>query len=156
MRTRATALAGGVVAGAAVGVPRTAFALGNKEEAMVALGFFACVTAVTVAVIVGYLLRGAQRHQTLRAMVEKGMQIPPQLLSERARVPSARADQRRGIFLMCAGLGLGLFLLVADGIQGALLGLIPISVGVGYLVVASMQQKEDAAKLGEADGPGLP
>ena len=84
-----------------------------------------------------------QRHQTVRAMVEKGVEIPPELLGEGKRPPSPRRDLRRGILLVCTGIGIGLFLLFEDGLDEAALGLVPILIGIGYLIVAKLDSKMD-------------
>ena len=93
--------------------------------------------------LIGHIRYTLQRHQTLRAMVEKGMEIPPQLLGQGKRPPSPRRDLRRGILLICAGIGIGLFLIFADGEEGAGLGLIPILIGVGYLIVATLESRRE-------------
>jgi uncharacterized protein DUF6249 len=77
------------------------------------------------------------RQGTLRAMVEKGMEIPPSLIGDRARRSSD--DLRRGLVLVGAGLGLSLvFALVhLNGQSGSGLwsvGLVPMLMGGGYLV----------------------
>lgn len=108
------------------------------SENIIPVAFFVCVAVVAALAMVGHHLYTVQRHQTLRAMVEKGAQIPPELLAPPRRPPDPNRDLRRGILLVCAGLGLGLFLLFEDGLDEAALGLIPIFVGVGYLIVAKL------------------
>jgi hypothetical protein len=113
------------------------------EDIVIPVAFFACVAIVGALALIGYLRHTVQRHQTLRAMVEKGMQIPPELLGQGQRPPSPRRDLRRGILLICFGLGIALFLIVADGEEGAGLGLIPILVGIGYLIVAALETRRE-------------
>ena len=112
-------------------------------EIVVPVAFFVCVAIVGVLVLIGYSRETMQRHQTVRAMVEKGVEIPPQLLGEGKRPPSPRRDLRKGILLVCTGIGIGLFLLFEDGLDEAALGLVPILIGIGYLIVAKLDSKMD-------------
>lgn len=114
-----------------------------QVEIIVPVAFFLCVAIIGALVLVGYSRHTAQRHQTLRAMVEKGMQIPPELLGHTKRPSSPASDRRRGILLICAGIGIAAFLLLSGGEEGAGLGLIPILIGVGYLLVARLDGRRD-------------
>ena len=57
-------------------LPGLAFAADDHVRLGVPLGFFACVAVVVAVVMIGHHRHTVQRHQTLRAMVEKGMEIP--------------------------------------------------------------------------------
>jgi hypothetical protein len=114
-----------------------------QVEIIVPVAFFVCVAIIGALFLVGYSRYTAQRHETLRAMVEKGMQIPPELLGHAKRPPSPARDRRRGILLICAGIGIGLFLILADGEEGASMGLVPILIGVGYLIVAKLEGRKE-------------
>lgn len=100
---------------------------------VVPTGLFAAI-----AVVIGLALyfgnrRDANRQKTLQAMVEHGVQIPPELL-----VPPVRsdADLRRGLIFVGAGLGLMAMLgLIPTGEVGVWsVGLIPVLIGVAYLI----------------------
>ncbi len=87
-------------------------------------------------------MRERERHETLRRMVEKGMEIPSALL-----VPTQQpaSDLRRGLVLLGAGLGTLVMLAMAQdhdlhGIWGV--GLIPTLIGVAYLVTWRIRLKE--------------
>lgn len=72
------------------------------------------------------------KQETLRLMVEKGAEIPPGLLATEER---PRSDLRRGVILICTGIGVSLFLrIVEDGDSAWSLGIVPFMIGVGYLV----------------------
>ena len=117
--------------------PARAFAASDGVEMSAVISFFVAVIAVAALIMVGHQRSNAQRHQTLRAMVEKGVTIPPRLLEGAPRDP--RRDLRWGILLVSAGIGIGLFLLFDEGAEEAALGLIPMLIGAGYLVLAKLE-----------------
>ncbi|MFI4975230.1 MAG: DUF6249 domain-containing protein [Caulobacterales bacterium] len=117
-----------------------------------------------IAVVVGpiwirsyYAARDrAQIHETLRTAYEKGQPVPPELIERlqgsvetRPYSTSEEADLRRGVVLVCVGLGmLGLgvgawyaFMSVSDiaaWIVGGMIagsGAIPGFIGLGYLML---------------------
>jgi hypothetical protein len=83
-------------------------------------------------------------HQTLRAMVEKGVEIPLELITPQR---SKANDLRRGVILVGLGVGLSLFLAllpeVPPGVWAA--GLIPALMGAGYLIVWRLQPEDPDA-----------
>ncbi len=104
--------------------------------------FGALVTMVLLAQVFA-TRRERIRQETLRAMVDKGMEIPPGLIGDRARCSS---DLRRGLVLVGAGLGLSLaFTLVhLNGQAGSGLwsiGFVPMLMGGGYLVAWRVETK---------------
>ena len=81
--------------------------------------------------------RNRMFHETLRAMVEKGVPIPPELLSGGATLANGSNLGRRGIHdlrngLVLIGLGAGVMLL---GVNAGFskLGLIPIFIGLAMI-----------------------
>jgi hypothetical protein len=96
------------------------------------VGFFATTALMIIAVAWAVYRVYRQRSETLRLMVEKGVQIPPELIAPK---PKPGQDLRRGLTLSLFGLGLGIFLLATAKEQGLwTLGLVPMFVGVGYLI----------------------
>jgi hypothetical protein len=78
-----------------------------------------------------------QRHETVRLMVEKGVEVPSALLAPPPKRPS---DLRRGIILSTSGLGLAIFLALLPGTHGAWsAGVTLVLIGVGHLVVWRLQ-----------------
>ncbi len=78
-----------------------------------------------------------QRHETVRLMVEKGVEIPGALLAPPPKRPS---DLRRGLILSTAGLGLTVFLALASNMPGAWgAGMTLFLIGVGHLLVWRLQ-----------------
>ena len=109
--------------------------------------FFLCILAAVIGVLFFRARRDRQLQVTLRAMVEKGAEIPPELIAPPVKKGN---DRRKGILLLTAGLGFSLCMaLIAIGdpeaLNGASVGLIPVLLGIGYLIVARMEgeQKND-------------
>jgi hypothetical protein len=112
---------------------------------IVPIVFFLTLLGAVVAILVYRGRKDKELQITLRAMVEKGADIPAELIAP----PQKRSnDRKKGILLLTGGLGLSLCLaFIAIGnpeaIRGAGVGLIPILLGIGYLIVAKMQGGED-------------
>ncbi|MBN1771426.1 MAG: hypothetical protein JXB32_09205 [Deltaproteobacteria bacterium] len=93
----------------------------------------------------------AKRHETMRAMIEKGLEVPRELLAPpRARGPESPVlrDLRRGLLLVCGGLGLSaccgmIGIWNEQALRAAGLGLVPLFLGFGYLVVWKLGRKAD-------------
>lgn len=105
--------------------------------------FFATILGIVIIVAVGRYRRDRQLHDTLRAMIEKGVEIPAALIvPEKAPKPD---DRRRGIILVAVGIGVGGFLFVVARADNAwALGLVPLLLGVGYLVAWGVERKPTA------------
>ena len=103
---------------------------------IVPLAAFTTLFALVAAVLYAGFRRDRNRHETLRAMIEKGAAIPPELL-----VPPKGSDLRRGIVLLGAGAGLSIFFLALQ-VQPGLwaLGSIPALIGIGYLLVWRLER----------------
>ncbi len=85
--------------------------------------------------IVWYKARRARMmHDTAIALAEKGQPVPPELFMAREEPAS---DLRRGLVLIGLGLGLAIFLAQMD--KPWSFGLIPLFMGVGYLIVWKME-----------------
>ncbi len=103
---------------------------------LLALGFIFS----TVVVIVRMRLRAeGNRLELARRFIERGMEPPGSLFPS-----AARADLRRGVILLFAGLGF----LVTDygGGDHGPVGLIPGFIGLGYLVSYALSQRLSVRK----------
>lgn len=111
--------------------------------AMIAVvGFFLASTLMVLGVLFAVYRIYRQRSETLRVMVEKGVPIPPELIAPK---PRPGADIRRGLVLSGLGLGLGVFLFAVADTHGLwTLGLVPLLMGVGYLVAARLTKNLEA------------
>jgi hypothetical protein len=105
--------------------------------------------AFALGVIIVGVLEKAQkerlRHETIQRALEKGQQLPPELL-EGKPLRRARDDRRGGLIAIAVGIGLFVFFgaMRADGIPDGLkwLGLIPGLVGVALLINWALERGE--------------
>ena len=129
---------------------------GHLSPIVVPLG--ACVVGI-VAIIVGVAGGGYKqklRADQLQAMLARGMSAVEieKLLTTEARTtrdPLQRVagTRRIAIVLISSAVGIMLFFLVLAGIvkeqqvlSGAAIGLIPLSIGVGFLIDYKLQKRE--------------
>jgi hypothetical protein len=99
---------------------------------------FALAAFVVAAALYYANRRNAQQHETLRLMVEKGREIPPELLMS---PPKKRSDLRKGLILLAIGIGLMAFFALHESHEKGLwgLGLIPTLMGAGYLLASRLE-----------------
>lgn len=112
----------------------------QQVEIVVPLAFFFTILLVVISTLVLRYRRHAQTQETLRLMIEKGAEIPPELLTPPV---SQYGDLRRGLVLMGAGLSLSLLIGLTDGFGSGswAVGLIPAFIGAAYLIVWRYAQK---------------
>lgn len=105
--------------------------------------FFLCVFAVVCAVLLARFRRERQLHETLRQMIDRGVDIPPALLVPPQVKPN---DRRRGVILIALGVGISAFLFLVDGKDDGAwgLGLVPAFLGAGYLLASYLAKRDDA------------
>jgi hypothetical protein len=120
--------------------------------ALAVFGFFGCPVLVFGLLFYFAFSRNRMMHRTIRLMVEKGQPVPEALLNPPPHVRK-RSDMRRGVILLMIGIGLTLFFgAVNDWDNGAwTLGLIPLLIGVGYILVWKLEGKPDGQP--KADNP---
>lgn len=127
-----------------INVPGHGVGMGGFVRPLLPIVSIIAVFGMPVAVV-GIILyfvyrRNRLLHETLRAMVEKGVPIPPELMSWRG-ISSAKAtgieprgmkDLRSGLILIA--IGTGMLLIKGMGFVNRL-GLIPFFIGVALIVV---------------------
>ena len=109
-------------------------------------GFFTTITLVSLIPVFLQFRRNRLMHETMRNMVEKGMEIPAALL---APIEKPKSDLRRGIIGVSSGVGISLFFLALNGIGDKniwAIGLIPLAIGIGYIVVWKLENKKGATE----------
>lgn len=88
-----------------------------------------------------------ERQRTLRAVIEKGAELTPELLEQLGEPPpGGRADLRRGIIAIAIGLGFAAFGVILgeeDAVQPMLaVGAFPFLVGLAYLGLWMFREQE--------------
>ena len=90
-----------------------------------------------------------EKQITLRAMVENGAQIPPEMFMDGKRpLNPIDRDRKNGIIYTLGSLGVIAFLLILKTGQPGLwsIGLIPLLTGVGYLINWKMAEAKNENK----------
>lgn len=119
------------------------------------LAFFSCVAAI---VIVPRYFKSKEREEmqaTIRAAIEKGQPLPPELITAMTRNvqmrPSSSSDLRAAIVWLAWGLGIAGFF-VAGSYEWseemyplAYIGAVPGFIGLAYLIMAVLNAKKDKA-----------
>lgn len=109
------------------------------------LGIIGALITPMLAVIIGiwliYLYREhkeKRNHETIRLMIEKGIEIPPNFSFGEA--PETGSPLNRGLKLIGIGIGLIIFFLAMDmgGIAGV--GAIPLFIGLAYLLIWHLEK----------------
>jgi cadmium resistance protein CadD (predicted permease) len=108
------------------------------------IGFFAAilVCSVPLAVIYAFYRVRQLKSQERLAAIEKGVSVPID-----AELPHPARSRRAGILLITGGLGFSLaFFLISrmepDAMTAAALGVIPISIGVGYFIDSTLARRD--------------
>ncbi|MCX8091443.1 MAG: DUF6249 domain-containing protein [Verrucomicrobiae bacterium] len=113
-------------------------------DTVVPIGSFAMILGIVALVLRKRLQQARLLHETIRAMIEKGQPIPPELLQPPApRRP--RSDLRRGLVFLGIGAGLTIWLAMDGGTKWAL-GLIPLLMGVAFLITWKVEQPKNGDK----------
>jgi hypothetical protein len=109
--------------------------------------FWLALLAAPVGFAAGALFARYKNYQQLnvaiRALMERGVAVPPELLTPLESKGPAWSDRRKGILLFASGLGTMFLLAVGLGPEHGVwsLGLLPVFVGLAYLVLARLERK---------------
>jgi hypothetical protein len=125
-----------------VELEKTRRAHSQVEDILVPIGFFGGTVAIVALVVMLRLKRNKMLHETMRAMIDKGQPIPPELLQPHEPKRRPRSDLRRGLVLAGIGVGLTVWLALDGGNKWAL-GLIPLLMGLGFLVTWKVEQNKN-------------
>lgn len=108
------------------------------------VAFFLTVFALVCAILFARFRRERQLHETLRQMIDRGVDIPPAMLVPPQVKPN---DRRRGVILIALGVGISAFLFLVDGKDDGAwgLGLVPAFLGAGYLLASYLGTRDDTA-----------
>src|SRR6266576_558766 len=113
--------------------------------AIVVMSIFGAPVLIVMVIGIFALIGNRMRQRTIRMMVEKGQQVPAELLAPEARRVRRRSDVRRGVVWTMVGLGLMVWLAAVNDWEGGAwsFGLIPFLIGLGYLIVWKLENKKD-------------
>jgi hypothetical protein len=123
---------------------------GAAQAVPILLVVFSCPVAIVGLVAYFRARKQKQLHETLRAMIEKGVPIPPELL--RSPTPAGDASEaerddprtalRQGLFLVALGVGIGAWLLIKSSDSWGL-GFIPFLIGLSFLVEWLLEKRSN-------------
>jgi len=113
--------------------------------AIVFMSIFGAPVLIVMVIGIFALIGNRMRQRTIRMMVEKGQQVPAELLAPEVRRVRRRSDVRRGVVWTMVGLGLMIWLAAVNDWEGGAwsFGLIPFLIGLGYLIVWKLENKKD-------------
>lgn len=111
---------------------------------LVPFGFFLSILLGLTATLVARYRKHGQLHQTLRLMIEKGADIPPELIAPAA---APYSDLRRGLILIGAGAALLILVGLVFGFETGswAVGLIPTFIGAGYLIIWRISRRSESS-----------
>ena len=123
-------------------------------EALIAVTGIIFGLGAPVLVIFLFLLysgrKATKKLDTLVKIVELGGKVEPEMLEMLNEPMGPDADLRKGLIWLAVGIPLTLGLLATGDDAPWVFGLIPVFVGVAYLIIMkiSLNKKEEAEKLG--------
>jgi hypothetical protein len=110
---------------------------------VVPVALFTCALLLVASFLFFRHRKELEQQTTIRLMIEKGVTVPIEFLAPRA---PKHSDLRHGLVLVAAGIAVVVFLKVAHGPPGAwAFGLLPLLVGLGYLLVWKITSREENA-----------
>lgn len=120
----------------------------DSMKGLVALLAVTLVFGTPIIIVIAILVHKARRtqriHQTVVALAEKGLPIPPDIFIDRPPADSA-STLHKGVILIAVGLGLSVFFLSMTERHAPWgVGMIPLLIGVGYLIVWKLERKDKA------------
>ena len=113
--------------------------------AIVFMSIFGAPVLIVMVIGIFALIGSRMRQRTIRMMVEKGQPVPAELLAPEVRKVRRRSDARRGVVWTMVGLGLMIWLAAVNDWEGGAwsFGLIPFLIGLGYLIVWKLENKNN-------------
>ncbi|MBU1325928.1 MAG: hypothetical protein KJ676_11855 [Alphaproteobacteria bacterium] len=133
------------------------------DEGFVAIWIVMIIFGAIAAIIVGpsWLKSREKRdiQQTVRHAIDKGQQLPPELIDAMTRevqgkLPSRSRDLRKGIIWTATGIGIGLFSVVSslgeagwgsENFDNGLLGIacVPLTIGLAFIALSFFNKNKD-------------
>jgi hypothetical protein len=119
-------------------------AISNIAAACAAIGVFAALALLVLAVVVNRRRVTETRLKAMVELAERGAPVPYELLTERSRKPGA-ADLRTGMVLVFTGGGIIVFAFTLPVHPAWGIGLLPLSAGIGFLVTWMIGDKRETS-----------
>jgi hypothetical protein len=122
--------------------------MGGIIALLVVILVFGTPVIIVIAILVHKARRTQRIHDTVVKLAEKGLPIPPDLFVDRAS-DDGKSSLHKGVILVAVGIGLTIFFLSIPDSRGPWgVGMIPLLIGIGYLIVWKLEgkkEKEDRA-----------
>lgn len=113
----------------------------TAKQVLAVIGVFGTPVIIVISVLLYKWMRERELHRTIRALVERGQPLPPELFQERE---GKKSPLHNGVLLVAIGLGLIIMFLNGDDPQQWGIGAIPLLVGLGYLLVWRLENRPRA------------
>lgn len=105
--------------------------LGNLEDILIPLAFFALAVIIVVVAINAQFKRRELEHKERMLALEKGLPVPSSLVTEE---PKQRNPYRAPLVWIAIGVGMLVFALVKSKASIAGLSAIPLCIGIALLI----------------------
>ena len=116
--------------------------MGGVVALLAVILVFGTPVIIVIAILIHKAKRTQRIHQTVVALAEKGLAIPPDLFVDKPAAESSSPLQK-GVLLIAVGAGLTIFFLSMPGRHASWgVGVIPLLIGVGYLIVWKLEGKK--------------
>ncbi|MBU4436400.1 MAG: hypothetical protein KKC14_18515 [Alphaproteobacteria bacterium] len=116
------------------------------EGILVPITLFIVIGAICIAPVWLKSRERTEMQSTLRAAIEKGQPVPPEVIEALTRnvkvAPTSLSDLRAGVIWAAVGIGFGLFSYLADfedhdfRFPGLGIAAIPLMIGLAYIVLS--------------------
>ena len=104
---------------------------------------FSTPIIIVIAILVHRSQRTKRIHETVVKLAEKGLPIPADLFIDRP-AEDTRSPLSKGVVLIAVGLGLTIFFLtIPDRHAPWGVGMIPLLIGIGYLIVWKLENRKE-------------
>ncbi len=108
---------------------------------------------VAIVVIQSYRKRKLL-HNSIDKLIDKGMDIPPELFDSMQNKPKNPVGYlKKGVLLTAVGIGVFIWLAALAGSDVATVGLIPLLIGIGYIVLYKVDRRKAEATAPTIGGP---
>ena len=115
--------------------------MGGVVALLAVILVFGTPIIIVIAILVHKAARTRRIHQTVVALAEKGLPVPPDLFIDKSSADTS-SPLHKGVILIAVGIGLTIFFLSMPNRHAAWgVGMIPLMIGVGYLIVWKLEGK---------------